>query len=108
MQLPSQNSKYMEIEKDFVLCKVSNSRTRFKGYSGVETANVFKSIHESIKTNNNNNLMEISFEEGDFLVTKINLLFHGRYGTENLFKDKCIDFKLLIITKILLLEFKHL
>lgn len=40
----------MEIEKDFVLCKSTNYRTRFKGYFGVETANIFKSIHENIKT----------------------------------------------------------
>ena len=105
MQLPSQNPSYTKIERDFVFCKASNYRTRFKNFSGIESANIFKSINETIEKSNS--LMEINFEEGDFLVTKINLLFMEDMELKNLFRDKCIDFKLLITTKILLLELNN-
>ena len=93
MQLPSQNPSYTKIERDFVFCKASNYRTRFKNFSGIESANIFKSIHETIEKSNS--LMEINFEEGDFLVTKNKFTFHGRYGTEKPLQRQMYRFQII-------------
>ena len=91
MQIPSLSNNNYVIEKDYVYCNACNYRTRFKGFSGKDTAYIFKSLHDSF--NSDENLFEINFNVGDFLITKNKFTFHGRHGARSPLKRKMYRFQ---------------
>ena len=90
MQIPSIND-FTVVEDNFVFCKASNYRSRFKNMTGRETYNIYKKIYEAIYTDDN--MIEIKFEKNDLLITNNKLTFHGRHATNIPLKRKMYRFQ---------------
>lgn len=90
MQIPSINN-FTVVEENFVFCKASNYRSRFRNMSGIETFNIYKKIYEAIYSDDN--MIEIKFEKNDLLITNNKLTFHGRHATSEPLKRKMYRFQ---------------
>jgi len=78
MHIPTHDNKQIDIEPEYVHCKIDDFRIRFRGKSGVESAEIFRKIREAAYLEKN--ILEISLKEGDIVFVKNRFVFHGRNG----------------------------
>ena len=69
MQIPSINN-FTVVEENFVFCKASNYRSRFKNMSG---ENIQR--QKNCEVYSDDNMIEIKFEKNDLLITNNKLHF---------------------------------
>lgn len=82
MHIPSENTKMVSVEKDFLHCKIDDFRLKFSGLSGAETDQVFKEIRKSIYTPKN--FLEFELSTKMIVLVNNNYIFHGRESTDSL------------------------
>lgn len=81
IHLPTDDPEYVEVEDDYVYCKIDNFRLKFKDMSGKETASIFNHIRKACYSRRH--LMHIELNCGDVLFMRNRYSFHGR--------NKCIS-----------------